>query len=62
MLAALLWASIGWLRSPATAFEQIITTGWAKLPFFLIVPIFCATSLIHMLATLLVPIDTERET
>lgn len=50
MLTALLWASVGWLLAPATAFEQVITTGWLKLPFYLVVPIFCATALVHVFA------------
>lgn len=49
MLALLLDEGIRWVRSPAVAFEQVITTGWAKTPFFTIVPIFAATALIHAL-------------
>ncbi|MBN9889548.1 TRAP transporter small permease [Salipiger abyssi] len=52
MLAILLNAGIGWVRSPAVEFEQIITTGWPKAPFFYIFPIFCATALIHVLGHL----------
>lgn len=52
MLAALLWASINWIQSPAVEFEQVITTGWSKAPFFVIMPIFCATSLVHLFAIL----------
>nr|WP_246739555.1 TRAP transporter small permease subunit [Martelella sp. HB161492] len=47
MLAILLKAGIAWVRSPVVAFEQVITTGWAKAPFFTIFPIFCASALIH---------------
>lgn len=46
----LFWTSVVWLHSPSVSFEQIITTGWAKWPFFLIIPIFTLTSSIHMLA------------
>ncbi|SDD34568.1 TRAP-type C4-dicarboxylate transport system, small permease component [Paracoccus isoporae] len=52
ILAVLLWTSLTWVRSPAVSFEQIITTGWPKAPFFWIVPIFAATALIHVLAQL----------
>lgn len=52
ILATLLWSSAKWVVSPAVAFEQIITLGWAKSPFFWIVPIFSATALIHVLADL----------
>lgn len=52
MLALLLWSGLRWVSSPAVAFEQIITTGWAKQPFFLIFPLFCATALLHVLAHL----------
>lgn len=50
ILATLLWASAKWVVSPVVAFEQIITLGWAKSPFFWIVPIFSASALIHVLA------------
>lgn len=52
MLAALLWGSLNWIQSPAVEFEQVITTGWSKVPFFAIIPIFCTTSLVHLFAIL----------
>jgi len=52
MLGLLLKSGIAWVRSPAVAFEQVITTGWAKAPFFTIFPIFCATTLVHALGHL----------
>lgn len=52
MMAALLWAAITWVLSPMVEFEQVITTGWPKAPFFFIVPIFCATTLVHVTAQL----------
>ncbi|PCD76726.1 TRAP transporter small permease [Pseudothioclava arenosa] len=52
MLALLLKAGIGWVTSPSVGFEQVITTGWQKWPFFVIFPIFCATALVHVLAHL----------
>ena len=45
MLAVLLWKSVAWVLSPNVGFEQVITTGWAKWPFFLVVPVWAATSL-----------------
>lgn len=50
MLALLLKAGIAWVRSPVVEFEQIITTGWAKAPFFTIFPIFCGCALVHAIA------------
>ncbi|WP_111431062.1 TRAP transporter small permease [Rhodobacteraceae bacterium DSL-40] len=52
ILATLLWASVRWVTSPVVAFEQVITTGWPKAPFFWIVPIFSLTALVHVLADL----------
>ncbi|WCR11532.1 TRAP transporter small permease [Paracoccus stylophorae] len=52
ILATLLWTSATWVVSPAVAFEQIITLGWAKSPFYWIVPVFSAFALIHVLADL----------
>ena len=52
MLALLLRAGVIWLGSTSVTFEQVITTGWAKAPFFTIFPIFCATTLIHALGHL----------
>jgi len=61
MLGLLLKAGIVWVRSPAVAFEQIITTGWAKAPFFTIFPIFCLTSLVHVLGHLATGITEWRD-
>lgn len=52
MLALLLRAGAAWLASPAVSFEQVITMGWAKAPFFTIFPVFCATTLAHALGHL----------
>lgn len=52
ILAVLLRYSLGWVTSQVVEFEQIITTGWAKAPFFWIVPVFSACALIHVLADL----------
>ncbi len=60
MLAVLLWFSAKWVNSPAVGFEQIITTGWAKAPFFWIVPVFCVTALVHVLADLWESLTTGR--
>lgn len=61
MLGLLLRQGVIWVRSPAVAFEQIITTGWAKAPFFTIFPIFCFTALIHTLGHLSEAIVTLKE-
>lgn len=52
ILATLLWTSWKWAFSPMVDFDQVITTGWPKAPFYLIVPIFSAAALIHVLADL----------
>lgn len=61
MLAVLLWKSVAWVVSPNVGFEQVITTGWAKWPFFLVVPVWAATSLIHVLAQIAVPSAEHHE-
>lgn len=60
MLGTLLWFSVKWVNSPAVEFEQIITTGWAKAPFFWIVPVFCVTALVHVLADLWESVTTDH--
>lgn len=52
VLATLLWYAIGWIRSPSVAFDIAITLDWPKWHFYLIVPIFCATAILHILARL----------
>ena len=52
MLAVMLWYAIGWLRSPSVTYDIAITLDWPKWHFYLIVPIFCATSLFHLIARL----------
>lgn len=52
ILAVLLWYAIGWLRSPSVEYDIAITLDWPKWHFYLIVPIFCATSIFHIIARL----------
>lgn len=52
VLATLLWYAIGWIRSPSAAFDIAITLDWPKWHFYLIVPLFCATGIFHILARL----------
>ena len=59
ILVVLLWKSLVWVTSPAVAFEQVITVGWAKAPFFWIVPVFCTTALLHVAAQTLDPRTLE---
>lgn len=61
MLATFLWKSIDWVLSPNVDFEQVITTGWPKWPFFLVVPVWSATSLIHVLAQIAAPSAEHHE-
>lgn len=60
MLALLLKAGLSWVMSPVVAFEQVITTGWPKMPFFTIIPVFSACALIHALAHLTTAIAALR--
>jgi len=53
ILAVMLWYSIGWLRSPSVAFDIALTLDWPKWHFYLIIPVFCATSIFHLIARLL---------
>ena len=50
ILAIILAYSIVWLRSPATDFELAVTLGIAKWPFFVIIPLFTVTGLLHLTA------------
>lgn len=52
MLVVMLWYSIAWLRSPSVDYDMAITLDWPKWHFYLIVPIFCATSIFHLIARL----------
>jgi len=61
LLGVLLWKSLTWVQSPAVAFEQVITTGWPKWPFFIIVPVFCVTTLVHVLAHIAHPTGEHHE-
>lgn len=61
LLAVLLWKSLAWVRSPVVGFEQVITTGWKKWPFFLVVPLFCLTALVHVAADTLRPAGEATE-
>ena len=61
ILAVLLWKSVVWVNSPMVAFEQVITTGWKKWPFFLVVPLFCITAFIHVVAHILRPTGEHHE-
>jgi TRAP-type C4-dicarboxylate transport system permease small subunit len=54
MLAVILVHAIGWIRSPAVEFELAITLGMSKVPFFAIIPVFCAAALFHVVARLAV--------
>ena len=61
ILVVLLWKSVVWVNSPMVAFEQVITTGWPKWPFFIVVPVFCVTALVHVLAHILRPTGEHHE-
>ncbi|WP_029009249.1 TRAP transporter small permease [Azospirillum halopraeferens] len=53
MLAAILYHSVHWILSPFASFDMAVTLGWPKWPFFLIIPLFSAAALCHVLAHLL---------
>lgn len=61
LLGVLFWKSLAWVQSPAVAFEQVITTGWPKWPFFIIVPVFCVTTMVHVLAHIAHPTGEHHE-
>ncbi len=52
VLATLLWYSVGWIRSPSVTYDIALTLDWPKWHFYLIVPIFCVTGILHILARL----------
>ncbi|NIC07183.1 TRAP transporter small permease [Billgrantia bachuensis] len=52
VLAILLWYSVGWIRSPSVTYDIALTLDWPKWHFYLVVPIFCATAMFHILARL----------
>ncbi|MCF8480326.1 MAG: TRAP transporter small permease [Rhodospirillum sp.] len=60
MLTVILVHAIGWITSPAVDYELAITLGISKVPFFAIIPIFCATGLFHTLARLAVRAGGEH--
>ena len=49
ILATLLWYTI---TSPSVSYDIAITLDWPKWHFYLIVPLFCATSIFHLIARL----------
>jgi|GEM_PF-922235 len=53
MVVALAWVSWRWLQSPAMQFEQALTLGMVKRPFYAIVPIFFSLATLHTAANLL---------
>ena len=55
LLAVILVTSLKWMGSPAVGFELALTLGLPKWPFFLIIPVFSAAALIHVLARLANP-------
>jgi TRAP-type C4-dicarboxylate transport system permease small subunit len=61
MMVAILWAAIGWWRSPAVAFELALTLGTSKQPFYLIVPLFAGLAAFHLLANLLADLSGASE-
>lgn len=50
MLAALAWVSWTWLQSTAMQYEQALTLGMPKKPFYSIVPIFFTLATLHTIA------------
>lgn len=52
ILVVLLWKSCAWVFSLNSSFERVITINMPKWPLFIVLPIFCLTSLIHIIAQL----------
>ena len=53
MCIVMAWVSWHWLNSGAVAYEQALTLGMAKRPFYAIVPVFFSLATLHMIANLL---------
>lgn len=53
MVIVLAWVSWRWLQSPAMQFEQALTLGMVKKPFYAIVPIFFSLASLHTAANLM---------
>lgn len=53
MCIVMAWVSWRWLNSSAVAYEQALTLGMAKRPFYAIVPVFFSLATLHMIANLL---------
>lgn len=52
IMVTVLWYAIAWLRSPSIHYDIAITLDWPKWHFYLIVPLFCFTSIFHLVARL----------
>ena len=52
IMVTVLWYAIAWLRSPSIHYDIAITLDWPKWHFYLIVPLFCVTSIFHLIARL----------
>ena len=52
MVATLAWVSWVWLFSTAVQYEQALTLGIAKRPFYVIMPLFFALATLHTLANI----------
>lgn len=54
----LLWAALGWMQSSSVFFERAVALNVPKWPFYLVVPLFWALTLIHLIDHLLARIVT----
>lgn len=53
MCVVMAWVSWRWINSSAVAYEQALTLGTVKWPFYSIIPIFFSLATLHMVANLL---------
>lgn len=61
MVLVLTWVSWRWLFSPAVQYEQALTLGIGKKPFYAIIPIFFTLASLHTLSNLLGHIINRSE-
>lgn len=61
MVTVLAWVSWRWLQAPAMQYEQALTLGMVKKPFYAIVPIFFTLATFHTAINLLRHLALPRD-
>lgn len=57
----LLWSTIDWLQSSSVAYERTVALDVPKWPFYLIIPLFWAITVIHLLQHLVEKLSRPHE-